>query len=69
MSGHQQARSDVPRPAFATVADFCRLSGVGRTSLYDALKSGHVPARKLGARTLIDVAAGLAWIESLPAYK
>ena len=65
-----QPGSEPVRPAYATIADFAKLSGLGRTSIYSAMKAGHVPARKVGARTLINVAAGLAWIEAQPpAYK
>ena len=53
-------------PAYATVPEWCRLSGVGRSSTYEALGAGHLRARKLGTRTLIDVAHGLAWLDSLP---
>ena len=54
-------------PAFATVPDWCRLTGMGRSTTYEALGRGDVRAIKLGARTLIDVAHGLAWLSTLPA--
>lgn len=53
-------------PAYATIPEWCRISGVGRSSTYEALGFGHLRAKKLGARTLIDVAHGLAWLDSLP---
>ena len=53
-------------PAYATIPEWCRLSGVGRSSTYAALGAGLLRARKLGARTLIDVAHGLAWLDTLP---
>ncbi len=53
-------------PAYATIPEWCRISGVGRSSTYEALGAGHLRARKLGTRTLIDVAHGLAWLDTLP---
>lgn len=53
-------------PARATVADWCKLSGMGRSTTYEALGNGHLHAVKLGSRTLIDVTHGLAWLNSLP---
>ena len=57
------------RPAYSTLPDWCRLSGMGRSATYEALGRGDVRAIKLGSRTLIDVAHGLAWLDSLPAAK
>ncbi len=53
-------------PAFVTIANWCALSGMGRSATYEALGAGHLRAVKLGARTLIDVPYGLAWLASLP---
>lgn len=54
-------------PAFATILVWCALSGMGRSTTYEAIGAGHLRARKLGARTLIDVAHGLDWLNTLPA--
>ncbi|RYE92359.1 MAG: hypothetical protein EOO77_46900 [Oxalobacteraceae bacterium] len=53
-------------PAYTTIADWCRMSGMGRSSTYEALGAGHLRARKLGTRTLIDVQHALTWLGSLP---
>lgn len=53
-------------PAFVTIANWCALSGMGRSATYEALGAGHLRAVKLGARTLIDVPYGLTWLASLP---
>lgn len=53
-------------PAFASLSDWCRLSGMGRTVTYEALGRGDLRARKIGSRTLIDVAHGLGWMNALP---
>lgn len=53
-------------PAYATVPEWCRLSGVGRSRTYELLGAGQLRAKKLGNRTLIDVMHGLAWLDNLP---
>jgi len=60
------SESAATTPAFATIEMWKCLTGMGRSSTYEALGAGHLRARKLGARTLIDVPHGLAWINSLP---
>jgi hypothetical protein len=53
---------------FATIEQWCAISGMGRTSVYQAIASGQLRGRKLGKRrVLIDVEHGLRWIRSLPA--
>lgn len=56
-------------PKFATIADWCSLTGMGRSVVYEALARGDLQAVKLGKRTLIDVDHGLAWLRSLPIAK
>ena len=56
-------------PAYTSVEGWGSLSGMGRRSIYDALGRGHLKAIKCGAKTLIDVAHGLAWLSSLPPAK
>ncbi len=53
-------------PKYATLPEWCRISGMGRTNTYLALSRGDLKAHKLGSRLLIDVEHGLAWIASLP---
>ena len=53
-------------PAFATLTDWQRLSGISRSRTYELLAAGQLRAVKLGGRTLIDVEAGLAWMRGLP---
>jgi hypothetical protein len=54
-------------PRYARISDWCVMSGMGRSLTYEALGRGNLKAIKLGTRTLIDVAHGLAWLASMPA--
>ena len=36
-----------------TIAETCALTGLGRDTVYTAIRDGHLIARKLGRRTLI----------------
>jgi predicted DNA-binding transcriptional regulator AlpA len=55
-----------PTPKYATIPEWCRLTGLSRTASYEALSRGDLNAVKLGARTLVNVEAGLAWLATLP---
>lgn len=44
------------------------LLGVGKPLVYEALRTGALPAVKLGRRTLITRDALAAYVRSLPAY-
>lgn len=52
---------------FAGIDRWCEISGMGRTSTYQALAAGRLRAKKLGAKLLIDVEHGMRWVRSLPA--
>lgn len=45
----------------------CEAADVGRTSIYEAIRSGDLIARKLGRRTVILDDDLRAWLASLPA--
>lgn len=53
-------------PKYARIDDWCRISGMRRSSTYDAIARGDLAAIKLGTRTLIDVEAGLTWLATMP---
>lgn len=55
------------QPKFATIENWTALSGLGRTKSYHLISQGKLRAIKAGKRTLIDVDAGLAWLNSQPA--
>lgn len=49
-----------------SIAEFAQLSGLGRSFLYEQIKSGDLPVRKAGRRTLILHNDGQAWLAKLP---
>jgi hypothetical protein len=55
-----------PTPKFATIEDWCAISGMSRRVTYDKLGTQELRAIKLGGRTLVDVEAGLEWLRSRP---
>jgi len=55
-----------PSPKFATIEDWCTISGMSRRVTYDKMGTAELQAVKVGGRTLIDVEAGLAWLRSRP---
>lgn len=50
-----------------TIADATKVSGLGRTTLYEAIGAGKIEARKAGGRTLIPADSLRAFLASLPA--
>lgn len=44
---------ELPAPLANKIPDACRRLGIGRTVLYELIKSGEVRTIKIGTRTLI----------------
>jgi excisionase family DNA binding protein len=68
MSNFEQPKSSkiaALRLAYS-IADVTRITGVGRSLLYEEIKEGRLRIRKLGRRTLIFDADLRAWLEGLP---
>ena len=49
-----------------SVEEFCALSGLGRSFLYEAIRNGDLKARKAGRRTLILSAEAQRYLDTLP---
>jgi excisionase family DNA binding protein len=56
---------DQTRIAFS-VLEAAKCAGVGRTTLFEEIRSGRLAARKVGRRTIIMTADLEAWLKSLP---
>jgi hypothetical protein len=56
-------------PAWATIAEWQRLSGDGRSKTYEKLADGRLRGVKDGKRLKIDVEHGLTQIRNLPPAK
>ncbi len=50
-----------------TIADAGRITGLGRTTLYEEIGAGKIEARKAGGRTLILAESLRNYIAGLPA--
>lgn len=53
-------------PLTVGIAEATHITGLGRTSLYGAIRNGHIAIRKAGRRTLIETAELRRFIEQLP---
>lgn len=56
-------------PIAVTIPEAVKLSGMSRTSIYEALKRQDITARKAGRRTLISFRDLEAYLASLPTYQ
>lgn len=54
--------------AYITIKAFGSLSGLGQTSIYEALRRGDLRAIRVGRRTLIDTQHALAWLSRQPSW-
>jgi len=54
-------------PLAVPIPEACRLIGVGRSTLYKLIDSGHIKPRKIGRRTLLIIEELDALVKNLPA--
>jgi excisionase family DNA binding protein len=52
-----------------TIADVSRRTGIGRTSIFEAIRRGELKAIKAGSRTLIRHDDLMAYLDSLPSAR
>jgi hypothetical protein len=52
-----------------SVSEFVQVSGIGKSAIYEAIRQGRLTARKHGARTLILMEDGEAFLSGLPTIK
>lgn len=50
-----------------SIAEVCKATGIGRTSIFNAIREGKLRAVKLGNRTLVRAEDLRTFLESLPA--
>lgn len=55
-------------PIAVTIPEAVKASGLSRSRIYEAMKSGDLTARKAGRRTLIAFADLEAYLAGLPTY-
>jgi hypothetical protein len=66
------AQTDAPDFQFpdgklaCSIKKFADLTDFGRSTIYEAIKSGSLVARKMGKRTVITAPDGMRWLKSLP---
>jgi excisionase family DNA binding protein len=55
-------------PIINTLDEAAKITGLGKTRLYEELNSGRLSAKKAGRRTLIPRASVEQWLEKLASY-
>ena len=53
-------------PLYCSIADWVKISGLSRSSVYELLGRGAITAVKFNSKTLIDCQSGRAYLRSLP---
>lgn len=57
------------QPEGLSVAEACRIAGLGRTAVYEAISDGRLLARKAGKRTIILRSELQQFLTALPVLK
>jgi excisionase family DNA binding protein len=58
--------ADADDPSFESVREFARRTSISRSLIYKLIQAGELQTYKVGRRTLVDVAASVAWLRSRP---
>src|SRR5690348_15981175 len=67
--GDDAATATSRAPIFCKIKLWCAISGMGRSSTYEAIASGFLRAVKLNNTTLVDVEFGLTQLAKLPSAR
>ena len=54
---HLEVSSPAPEPEAVSVDEACRLTGVGRSKIYELIAEGTMPSLKIGRRRLVRLSA------------
>jgi excisionase family DNA binding protein len=63
---HREVLMNNSLPLAVGIAEAVRLCGIGRSSIYEAIKRGELPTRKAGRRTLVLSEDLKNWLANLP---
>ena len=50
---HRRTRRETPKPVSTTVDDACRITGLGRTKIYELIGEGKLRTKTIGRRRLV----------------
>ncbi len=56
----------IPRKLVCSIAEACEVVDVGRTTIYEEIREGHLIARKARGRTIILIRDLERWLSALP---
>ena len=60
------ASSAMESPVLLSISQTCEITGLGRTKLYEEIRTGRLRSVKVGARRLVPRVAIDEWISGLP---
>ena len=67
MNDHRKTAGSAPQATYS-VAEFCAVHGIGRTSFYEAIKAGRAPRlMRVGRRVLVTAEAASDWRRDMEA--
>ena len=50
---HRRTRRETPKPVSTTIDDACRMTGLGRTKIYELIGEGKLRTKTIGRRRLV----------------
>jgi len=52
--------------AALTVAEFCQVVGIGKTTFYSEVRAGRIHPKKIGSKTIVPATEASAFLDRLP---